>query len=124
MIEKIKRDCYWCEKQFYTEIGRTYHLYKRHPKFFEEYDKLNGLIGSHKIPERPKYFRCRKCEFETDNHREILDHIHNHTDKDREDENIRRRSLIDYSDEFKNMNQKEKLRIVKTVKRKPEGDKE
>ena len=120
--EEYYTKCHWCDKECYTESIRAIHLRRQHPKFFEKYDEMNDWLFTDKIPERPKYFRCRKCEFETDNHREIVEHVHNHTDKDREEPSIRRRSFIDYSDEFKNMSQKEQLRLVKTVTRKPEGD--
>jgi hypothetical protein len=125
MIEKIKLDCYWCERQFYTEVGRIYHLYRQHPRFFEEYDKVNSWIGCQTILEKPKYFRCSKCEFETDDHRKVFEHVHTHTDKELEDENYfsEIEDLIDYSDEFKNMNQQEQLRELKTVPEKNLGDK-
>lgn len=49
----MKLDCYWCEESHYTELGRIYHLYTAHPRFFEEYDRINSWFGEHNIPENP-----------------------------------------------------------------------
>ena len=47
-------ECYWCKAKFGFEIERFIHLYISHPRFFEEYDKINDdWTGEANIPDKP-----------------------------------------------------------------------